>query len=115
MFEVVEHAPTIRLAGELDLASVPVVADVLQGLVGAGGYVTLDLERLTFCDSTGIALLLRAGRALNGRGGLILRHCRGEVRRLLQLSLPDGAPGMTGDWIEEPRFPRPGDDAADLA
>jgi anti-sigma B factor antagonist len=59
---------TIAPAGELDLATAPLVADHLAALAAGGGVsrVVLDLDGLTFFDSSGVALLLgcwrRAGR-----------------------------------------------------
>jgi anti-sigma B factor antagonist len=53
-------APVIHLAGELDLASVESVkAGIGPYLAGAPVHVTFDLEKLTFMDSSGIALLVQ--------------------------------------------------------
>ena len=65
------HRDTIRVAaeGELDLASAPLLADHL-GAVGAAdaGSVVLDLSRLTFLDSSGVALLLGLTRRAEREG-----------------------------------------------
>ena len=59
-FEVsVERSGTtaiVRLAGELDLATAPELADVLQGLEPACKRIILDLTGLEFIDSTGLRL-----------------------------------------------------------
>jgi anti-sigma B factor antagonist len=54
------RAPVIALAGELDLASVEMTrAGIEQLLAQQPGHVTFDLEKLTFMDSSGIALLVQ--------------------------------------------------------
>ena len=47
-------------SGELDIATVPILEQRLQDLRGAGfPRLVLDLRRLTFLGSTGLALILR--------------------------------------------------------
>jgi anti-anti-sigma factor len=56
---------TVAPAGDLDLATAPLVADHLEALVAAGGevvHVVLDLGAVTFFESTGVALLLGSWR-----------------------------------------------------
>jgi anti-anti-sigma factor len=53
-------APVIRLSGELDVASVEATKrGIAPYLDAAPDQVTFDLEKLTFMDSSGIALLVR--------------------------------------------------------
>jgi anti-sigma B factor antagonist len=53
-------APVIRLAGELDVDSVGATkAGIDPYLVGSPVRITFDLEKLTFMDSSGIALLVQ--------------------------------------------------------
>src|SRR5947209_9142500 len=62
-FEVLESRAGdrcwLRLSGELDLASAPIVEDRLTRLRGLKLPVSLDLSRVEFIDSTGIHLLVR--------------------------------------------------------
>lgn len=53
---------TLRVAGEVDLASVPELRAAIDGAAGADGALLLDFTRVTFMDSTGLQLLLRLGR-----------------------------------------------------
>jgi anti-sigma B factor antagonist len=46
----------VRVSGELDIATVPALTDVLRGLEQPCDRVVLDLSRLTFIDSTGLTL-----------------------------------------------------------
>lgn len=48
----------VQVAGELDLASAPTLADVLRDLEPSCNRVILDLSRLTFIDSTGLRLAI---------------------------------------------------------
>jgi anti-anti-sigma factor len=65
-FDVVERAEGDRawivLYGELDLATVDEVRARLEALRAEGRPVVLDLDQLTFMDSTGIRLVLEAVR-----------------------------------------------------
>jgi anti-sigma B factor antagonist len=74
----------VALAGELDLSSVGDVQRRLDGLRAQGQPVVLDLDRLSFLDSTGIRLLLRAHEAAL-REGWSFHVTRGSesVRRVL--------------------------------
>jgi anti-anti-sigma factor len=51
---------TVGVAGELDVASAPLLAAHLDALEAdpAGAAVVLDLSALTFLDSSGVALLI---------------------------------------------------------
>jgi anti-anti-sigma factor len=51
----------IRLSGELDLANAASLETELERALGGGaGEVVIDMEQLSFIDSTGIALLINA-------------------------------------------------------
>lgn len=67
IFEMTERREggtvVLALAGELDLGTVGEVQQRLDQLRGERQAVLLDLDRLTFLDSTGIRLLLTACEA----------------------------------------------------
>jgi anti-sigma B factor antagonist len=75
----------VALAGELDLGSVGDVQGRLDDLRAEGRPTVLDLDGLSFLDSTGIRLLLSAGEAA-ARDGWSFHVTRGSdsVRRVLQ-------------------------------
>ncbi|MFF1699407.1 GAF domain-containing protein [Streptomyces sp. NPDC058257] len=79
---------TIRVAGELDVASVPVLARELDRAVEeSAGRVLLDLSRVTFCGTEGVALLLDTRlRAAAAGGGLVVERAHSSVLRPLLLS-----------------------------
>jgi anti-sigma B factor antagonist len=77
---------SLKLVGELDLATVEDAADALSGDVVEDGDLTLDLSELTFVDSSGVHLLVQVARTLSGRGRLILAFPRDPVDRILDLN-----------------------------
>lgn len=59
----------IRVTGEVDIATAPKLAATLgtcDGALGIGA-VLLDLTAVTFLDSTGLGVILRANDILGGR------------------------------------------------
>ena len=50
----------LRLHGELDLASADGVAQRLDALAAAGEAAVLDVDRLSFMDSSGLRVVLQA-------------------------------------------------------
>jgi anti-sigma B factor antagonist len=52
----------LSLAGELDLSTIPKVEPQLSEQVSSSSAVVVDLTRLSFIDSSGIGLLIKAYR-----------------------------------------------------
>jgi anti-anti-sigma factor len=81
---------TVRLVGELDLASFEIALAELEPLLAEGGDLELDLEDLTFLDSSGIRVLIKCRTELGGRGRLKLRGATPHVAKILEIAgLPD--------------------------
>lgn len=75
-------APVIALAGELDLATVQTTrAGIAAVLVHQPNQVTFDLEKLTFMDSSGIALLVQIS---NDVDQVLLVHVPPIIHRVLE-------------------------------
>jgi anti-sigma B factor antagonist len=91
------HLLVVALDGELDLACGPGLAQQLDPLARAGRHLILDLSALSFCDCTGLALILRWQRRAAAAGGALhLVAPRPRFRRLVALTgssglLPTGA------------------------
>jgi anti-sigma B factor antagonist len=79
---------SIRLRGELDLSVVDEVRAALEEpLRGPGRVTVLDVGGITFCDSTGLALLMRTKQAIEGVGGrLLIARVSRTLLRLLEAS-----------------------------
>ena len=83
----------LRLAGELDLRSLPPLTAAFAALP-AEGQATLDLSGLTFIDSSGLHAIEEIARAQNGNGPLILTGTPATVARLLEITNLDRHPGF---------------------
>jgi anti-sigma B factor antagonist len=57
----------LRLHGELDLASADGVAQRLDALAAAGEAAVLDVDRLSFMDSSGLRVVLQAAETSRER------------------------------------------------
>jgi len=84
------HVCLIQLAGELDVATVPLLAGVLREQTRPGpAHLVLDLAGVRFLASTGVGLILAAMHNDQGiRGRLHLLGVRGNhlVTRVLDLT-----------------------------
>jgi len=58
----------LRLAGELDLATVPVFEEAREALHGAYSAIVLDLSALEFIDSSGLRAVIAAQQLTEGAG-----------------------------------------------
>ena len=72
----------LRLVGELDLSSAPVLTDALSELE-TNGSVVLDLQELTFIDSSGIQAIFT--HAVAREGPLVIANPSTEVVRTLEI------------------------------
>ncbi len=88
---------TVVIGGELDHCSAPRIRQQLDDLLADERvvHVVLDLENLTFMDSSGIGVLLGRLRVLNARGGsLSVKGMRPSVEKLFRLSGLDRVIGI---------------------
>jgi anti-sigma B factor antagonist len=78
----------LRLVGELDLASMPILEACLENLLATGSrYVRADLSGLAFLDCAGLGALARAHiEFLRERGTLILTGASVRTRRVMALA-----------------------------
>ncbi|MFI5040609.1 MAG: STAS domain-containing protein [Acidimicrobiales bacterium] len=78
----------IGLAGELDLATAPELWAAIDEAIAAGRtHLVLDLRDLSFVDSTGLGVFVRAGKDLRAAdGGLALRSPGERVAKLLEIT-----------------------------
>ncbi|WP_205698042.1 STAS domain-containing protein [Conexibacter sp. SYSU D00693] len=84
-----DGAPQLRFAGEFDLAALDDARAALQAAIREADRreVLLDLDEVTFLDSCGLSLLIRArADALRRGGGLRVVALSEPVRQLLELT-----------------------------
>ncbi|MEW2082740.1 STAS domain-containing protein [Streptomyces sp. NPDC005283] len=79
--------PVIELTGDLDNHSAPEVRVLLPELVlQAGQQLVIDLTGITFCDSSGITVLIAArNRALEAHAGIVLAAVPDRVSRIFRM------------------------------
>ena len=86
--DVDDQTHVLALRGELDVATVPRLADPLREAIAAGKTaVVIDLGELTFLDSTGLMVLLNALRRVVRQGGNLVIVCTNPtVLRLFDIT-----------------------------
>ena len=88
----------VEVAGELDLASAPTLADVLHDLEPPCDRVILDLSRLTFIDSTGLRLAIAVHRRAEMDGfDFVVAGATEPILRVLRVTGLDVALPMAPD------------------
>ncbi|MBR6569665.1 MAG: anti-sigma factor antagonist [Clostridia bacterium] len=88
-YKPVGESVTVVIAGELDHCAAPQIRHMLDDLIRDPGVtdMVLDLENLTFMDSSGIGVLLGRLRILQSRGGtLSVKNMQPSVEKLFRLS-----------------------------
>ncbi len=81
------HVVAVR--GELDLYTGPPVRRVFEEIATEepGACVIVDLEQLTFLDSSGLGVLISGLRRMRaGGGGVALAGCQGAVAEVLTIT-----------------------------
>ena len=83
-----ERSTVLKLQGELDVATAPALeASLASAFAGDPSSMVVDLSDLTFLDSTGIRVLVSAGRQAEDAGcSLVLLAPTAQVLRVLRLT-----------------------------
>jgi anti-sigma B factor antagonist len=82
-----DHGVVLALAGELDVISAPDLAEQLDALAAdACPRVLLELSRLSFVDSAGVSVLVKARHEAEANGRrLILRNPTEQVHQVFSV------------------------------
>lgn len=83
-----EHGVTIlEVTGEIDLSTVPRLRERLFELADSGQPLIIDLNRITFIDSSGLGVLVATARRASVHGASLHAVCsRPQTRKLLWLT-----------------------------
>jgi anti-anti-sigma factor len=85
-----ERAPdgiSLRLVGEMDIATAHHLVDIIRPLPAPDLRGRLDLAELDFIDASGLTALLQASMIVAGGGGRLTLHgVRPLIRRLLEIT-----------------------------
>ncbi len=86
--QLVEHDQSllVRVDGELDLATAPELDRTLTRAESAHMDIVLDLDRVSFIDSTGLHVLLKHACAQTAARRFRLTRGSAQVQRLFELS-----------------------------
>jgi len=85
--------PLLHLRGELDLSNVGEVQATIDQLIAGGPQrIVVDVQKLTFMDSSGIALLISVAERVPS---IELRGPSPAIRRLLEITGLAGTLPMT--------------------
>jgi anti-sigma B factor antagonist len=78
----------LDVGGEIDLFSAPQLKEEIRRLIGNGtGRLLINLDQVSFMDSTGLGVLLGALKRVRGRDGALAIVCPpGPVHRVLTLT-----------------------------
>ena len=85
--------PCVRLAGELDLVTAPLLTEAL-GDLASEREVHLDLALLTFLDSSGLHAIIKLARSQHGDRSVVLVNPSTAVLRLLEITGIDKHPAV---------------------
>lgn len=82
------RADSIAIAGRLTAAEASTVRQELLAVLANGdAKLVLDLSELTFCDSSGLSVLISALKAARGHGGdVALAGLTPPIRALIELT-----------------------------
>jgi anti-anti-sigma factor len=77
----------LRVSGELDYGSAPRLREALESVsLHPGGILIIDLSGLTYCDSTGISVLVAAQQRAKAAGtSLALAGVNPEIVRIFRV------------------------------
>jgi len=80
-----DHA-VVTATGEIDVETAGSVAEAVSAALARLPRVLLDLGHVTFIDSTGLGVLVRAHRAAEVRGaGFAVVHPTAQTRKLMRV------------------------------
>ena len=83
-----------RLEGELDMATAESLSEVLRTAAPNEDPIVLDFEGVSFMDSSGLRALLEGTGLPKERGPVVILNPTPQVRRVLDISIPGGIPGL---------------------
>jgi anti-sigma B factor antagonist len=86
--DILDGSPVITVRGEVDVATAPALAQEPLSQVETGwSRLVVDLDEVTFLDSSGIAAPVAAWWKTQDVGGSVsIRHATSQIRRVLEIT-----------------------------
>ena len=92
-----------RLEGELDMATADDLSQIFRD-APSNDPIVLDFSGVSFMHSSGLRALLEGAGQPTGCGPVVIVNPSAQVRRVLDISIPGGTPGLeVRSPGEEPR------------
>jgi anti-sigma B factor antagonist len=88
--DILDRGPdvVISLTGELDFGTSTAFLATAQPYAEAGRALVLDLDQLTFCDSSGLGALVRLHQLTAAAGGsLVLARLRPHLQSTIKMTM----------------------------
>jgi anti-anti-sigma factor len=82
-----------RLEGELDMATADDLSQIFRD-APSNDPIVLDFSGVSFMDSSGLRALLEGAGQPTGCGPVVIVNPSAQVRRVLDISIPGGTPGL---------------------
>ena len=82
-----------RLEGELDMATADDLSQIFRD-APSNVPIVLDFSGVSFMDSSGLRALLEGAGQPTGCGPVVIVNPTAQVRRVLDISIPGGTPGL---------------------
>jgi anti-anti-sigma factor len=76
----------LMMRGEIDMASASLFRSAIEETMSLDAPVVVDLENVTFMDSSGLHVLVLAAQRTDSASPLCVRNPSTQVRRLLRMS-----------------------------
>ncbi len=77
---------TVFLEGRLDTTTSPELDELLDKYYPSIDELIFDFEKLDYLSSAGLRVLLKAQKALNNRGGILIRHASKLVMSVFEVT-----------------------------
>jgi anti-sigma B factor antagonist len=78
----------VRVIGEVDLCTAPLLEQALARELDAAVDLLLDLSEVSFIDSSGLHAIVSAARTARGNGGMLVVDSRlpAQARRVIEIT-----------------------------
>ncbi len=77
---------TVVLEGRLDTLSSPDLEEYLKKYYASITDLTFDMEKLEYISSSGLRAILKAQKAMQDKGGILIRHANKLVMGVFQVT-----------------------------
>jgi anti-anti-sigma factor len=91
--EITRTEDGFRLDGELDMATADDLSQIFRD-APSNDPIVLDFSGVSFMDSSGLRALLEGAGQPTGCGPVVIVNPSAQVRRVLDISIPGGTPGL---------------------